>query len=82
MPVSFDGDSIVDFECVDAGRVQVFVSPDFEFVQGKVMEIMGAVQEDGSVQVRFVFAVRYYLLRVIFSRCGACHCLSFYVSSD
>ena len=54
MPVSFDGESAVDFECVDGGRVQVIVSPEFMFVPGKVMEIMGAVQEDRSVQVRVV----------------------------
>ena len=72
MPVSFDGDSIVEFECVDGGRIQVLVSPDFEFVPGKVMEIMGAVQEDGSVQVRVFSAVRYFSLRFVFSHSGAC----------
>ena len=77
MPVSFDGDSIVEFECVDGGRIQVLVSPDFEFVPGKVMEIMGAVQEDGSVQVRVVSAVRYFSPRFVLSHCGACHCLFF-----
>lgn len=53
MPVSFDGDSTVEFECVDGGRVPVLVSPEFTFVPGKVMEIMGAVQADNSIQVRF-----------------------------
>ena len=77
MPVSFDGDSIVEFECVDGGRIQVLVSPDFEFVPGKVMEIMGAVQEDGSVQVRVVSAVRYFSPRFVLSHCGACRHLFF-----
>lgn len=53
-PASFDGESAVDFECVDGGRVHVVASPDFAFVPGKVMEIMGAIQEDRSVQVRVV----------------------------
>jgi DNA/RNA endonuclease YhcR with UshA esterase domain len=55
MPVSFDGDSTVEFECVDGGRVPILVSPEFIFVPGKLMEIMGAVQADNSIQVRYVF---------------------------
>lgn len=64
MPVSFDGDSTVEFECVDGGRVPVLVSPEFIFVPGKVMEIMGAVQADNSIQVRFYTRVCYLLCTV------------------
>jgi hypothetical protein len=68
-PVSFDGESAVDFQCVDGGRVQVVASPDFAFVPGRVMEIMGAVQEDRSVQVRSVLRDVAWV-RVIFRRCA------------
>ena len=54
IPVSFDGEGTVEFECVDGGSVQVIVSPEFAFVPGKAMEVMGAVQDDKSVQVRVV----------------------------
>ena len=48
--VGFDGSS-VSFECADGGKIQVRVSPEFEFTPGKAVEIMGAAQDDGSVQV-------------------------------
>ena len=50
--VTFDGASALDFECADGGKVRVTVDPStFTFVPGKAMEIMGAVQEDCTVQV-------------------------------
>mmetsp|Transcript_28790 Transcript_28790/g.61396 ORF Transcript_28790/g.61396 Transcript_28790/m.61396 type:complete len:124 (-) Transcript_28790:50-421(-) len=49
--VSFDGSNTLEFECVDGGKVQVQVNPDFDFQQGKVMEIMGAANEDKTIQV-------------------------------
>mmetsp|Transcript_28789 Transcript_28789/g.61395 ORF Transcript_28789/g.61395 Transcript_28789/m.61395 type:complete len:118 (-) Transcript_28789:367-720(-) len=48
--VSFDGSNTLEFECVDGGKVQVQVNPDFDFQQGKVMEIMGAANEDKTIQ--------------------------------
>ena len=50
--ISFDGASTLQLECVDGGTVNVLVAPEFAFVPGKVMEIMGSVQEDGTIQVR------------------------------
>jgi hypothetical protein len=83
MPVSFDGEATVEFECVDGGRVQVIVPPEFAFVPGKAMEVMGAVQDDKSVQVRvvthdvlFVTPTRYFWVVCM------CHCLYFYVSAE
>ncbi|KAL7437149.1 hypothetical protein ACHAXH_004247 [Discostella pseudostelligera] len=48
--ISFDGEQTVELECVDGGRVQIMTSPDFSFVPGMVVEIMGAVQEDRTIQ--------------------------------
>lgn len=50
--ISFDGEQIVELECVDGGRVQIVASPDFSFIPGMILEIMGAIQEDKTVQVR------------------------------
>ena len=55
--ISFDGMQTVEFECVDGGKVQLQVAPDFNFVPGKVMEVMGAPNEDKTVQVRSVLFV-------------------------
>ncbi len=49
--ISFDGEQFVELECADGGRVQILISPDFNFVPGMIVEIMGAVQEDKTVQV-------------------------------
>eukprot|EP00585_Thalassiosira_rotula_P013092 CAMPEP_0196130896 /NCGR_PEP_ID=MMETSP0910-20130528/1107_1 /TAXON_ID=49265 /ORGANISM="Thalassiosira rotula, Strain GSO102" /LENGTH=117 /DNA_ID=CAMNT_0041390281 /DNA_START=61 /DNA_END=414 /DNA_ORIENTATION=+ len=48
--VSFDGMQTLEFECADGGKVQVQVGPDFNFEHGKAMEIMGAANEDKTVQ--------------------------------
>mmetsp|Transcript_19192 Transcript_19192/g.40477 ORF Transcript_19192/g.40477 Transcript_19192/m.40477 type:complete len:114 (+) Transcript_19192:122-463(+) len=48
--VSFDGQETLEFECVDGGKIQVQVSPDFNFEPGKSIEIMGAAGEDKTVQ--------------------------------
>jgi hypothetical protein len=52
--ISFDGEQTVELECVDGGRVQIIASPDFDFVPGATVEIMGAVQDDKTLQVRLV----------------------------
>lgn len=61
--VSFDGASSLQLECVDGGKVDVLVPPEFAFVPGKVMEVMGSVQEDGTIQVRC--GVRYSFMSLI-----------------
>lgn len=48
--VSFDGQETLEFECVDGGKVQVQVGPDFSFTTGKIVEIMGSANEDNTVQ--------------------------------
>ncbi|KAL7547660.1 hypothetical protein ACHAWF_014781 [Thalassiosira exigua] len=48
--VSFDGVQTLELECVDGGKVQVLMQPDFSYEHGKVMEIMGAANEDKTVQ--------------------------------
>lgn len=49
--VGFDGSS-VSFECADGGKIQVGnIPPEFEFTPGKAVEIVGAAQADGTVQV-------------------------------
>jgi len=40
-----NGDS-VDLKCADDGIVKVFVEPDFEFQQGRIVEIIGAAAAD------------------------------------
>ena len=53
--LSFDGASILEFECVDGGKINVNVDPSaFTFVPGRVMEVMGSINDDGSIQVRVV----------------------------
>jgi hypothetical protein len=62
--ISFDGEQTVELECVDGGRVQIMTSPDFSFVPGMVVEIMGAVQEDRTIQVScfiYFFSERWWL---------------------
>jgi hypothetical protein len=59
--ISFDGEQTVELECVDGGRVQIITSPDFSFVPGMIVEIMGAVQEDKTVQVSIPFPRRFRL---------------------
>ena len=49
--VGFDGSSTLSFECADGGKIQVSVSPEYEFTPGKAAEIVGAAQSDGTVQV-------------------------------
>ena len=49
--VTFDGQETLEFECVDGGKVQVQVTPDFPFTPGMAMEIMGAANDDKTVQV-------------------------------
>mmetsp|Transcript_30777 Transcript_30777/g.55759 ORF Transcript_30777/g.55759 Transcript_30777/m.55759 type:complete len:120 (-) Transcript_30777:360-719(-) len=48
--VTFDGQETLEFECVDGGKVQVQVTPDFPFSPGMAMEIMGAANDDKTVQ--------------------------------
>ena len=56
--LSFDGASILEFECVDGGKINVNVDPNaFTFVPGRVMEVMGSINDDGSIQVRVVSGI-------------------------
>ena len=56
--LSFDGASILEFECVDGGKINVNVDPSaFTFVPDRVMEVMGSINEDGSIQVRVVSGI-------------------------
>lgn len=71
--ISFDGEQTVELVCVDGGRVQIMTSPDFSFVPGMVVEIMGAVQEDRTIQVScfiYFFSERWRLralcIRVVY----------------
>ena len=67
--ISFDGASTLQLECVDGGTVNVLVAPEFAFVPGKVMEIMGSVQEDGTIQVRNGVRYSYMCLSYYFETC-------------
>lgn len=60
--ISFDGMQTVEFECVDGGKVQLQVAPDFNFVPGKVMEVMGAPNEDKTVQVSVLFVISLWII--------------------
>ena len=56
--LTFDGASILEFECVDGGKINVNVDPNaFTFVPGRVMEVMGSINDDGSIQVRVVSGI-------------------------
>lgn len=48
--VSFDGQETLEFECVDGGKIQVQVGPDFSFTAGQVIEIMGSANGDNTIQ--------------------------------
>ena len=50
--VAYDGQERVTFECADGVTVQLTVGGgEFDYVQGKPIEVMGAVSDDKSVQV-------------------------------
>ncbi|KAL7541709.1 hypothetical protein ACHAXR_011156 [Thalassiosira sp. AJA248-18] len=53
--VGYDGNETLEFECVDGGKLQVQVDPaQFTYEAGKIMEIMGAANnEDKSIPVHF-----------------------------
>lgn len=76
--ISFDGASTLEFECVDGGKVQVQVNPEFNFVPGRVMEVMGSVQDDGSIQVRIIGVGDDVICLCAYKMCHVklfiCHC--------
>ena len=52
---NYDGSERLEFECADGGKVTfVGVPLDYQHVPDKVMEVMGAPNEDKTIQVCYV----------------------------
>ena len=49
--MTFDGLSTIQFECADGGHVKINVDPDFAYVPGQALEIMGLMNPDRTIQV-------------------------------
>jgi hypothetical protein len=53
--INFDGAATLSVECADGGKLDMRVEGPYEFAAGKVVEIMGCVEEDGGFQVCYIF---------------------------
>eukprot|EP01082_Thalassiosira_pseudonana_P001363 g823.t1 g823 contig10:799236-799805(+) len=48
--VNFDGQSNLEIECSDGGRVTITVDPEYNYVPGQVLEIMGHLMDENTIQ--------------------------------
>ena len=53
---NFDGVGILQFECADGGLANVTVEPDFNYIPGHTIEIIGHL-ENKTVQVSIFYSV-------------------------
>jgi hypothetical protein len=60
--VNFDGQSNLEIECSDGGRVTITVDPEYNYVPGQVLEIMGHLMDENTIQVGWGGAVGVALL--------------------